>query len=60
MRGDQRRQPRAERERDHDFFFMEITLFSTLMPDPVRTLVVPIVENTCRPCIEKRLEQMRA
>ncbi len=30
------------------------------MPDPVRTLVVPIVENTWRACIEKRLEQMRA
>ena len=28
------------------------------MPDPVRTLVVPIVENTWRACVEKRLEQM--
>ena len=37
---------------------MEITLFSTLIPDPVRTLVVPIVENTWRACVEKRLEQM--
>ena len=28
------------------------------MTDPVRTLVVPIVENTWRACVEKRLEQM--
>ena len=37
---------------------MEITLFSTLIPDPVRMLVVPIVEKTWRACVEKRLEQM--
>ena len=58
MRGDQRRRLRAERERDHEFFFVEITLFSTLIPDPVRTLVAPIVENTWRACVEKRLEQI--
>ncbi len=60
MRIDQRRLLRALEERDHKFFCVEITLFATLLPNAVRTLVVPIVENTWRACIEQRLEQMRA
>ena len=40
-------------------FFVDLDLLSTLMPQPIRTLVVPIVEKTWRACIDQRLGQMR-